>query len=353
MTTVTFLPLTVEDRIVAIRSLAEQGRNTNEIADTLGLSYGATYSLARKNGIQIARKMKVGDISGEIAELSEQGMTIAEIAQKLNVSDSTIRKSAKENGITVTGRKAVGEDGNPLPMVERISEKRKQRLVLVEELFTQGVRAAEIARQLGFTREMIRQDLELLNISASESNQQKIAVLSERVKELAEQGLTVSEIAASMKISVIRVRSIADKFEISISRLKAVDHGTILSYQRGCTCELCREANSQLARVSRERRIEKGIPDHLHGTDTGYRNWQCKCDPCKAAGSDTNRKAAIVPGLAASKKHTQWSQEEDRKVQDRSLTARQLAVILDRTVGSINTRRAILKRVDVSPAISR
>jgi hypothetical protein len=246
--------------------------------------------------------------------------------------------------LSIAQRRKVDTEGNEVPKIARISEKRRQRLNQVADLYGQGVRSAEIARLLGFTREMIRQDLALLAIVPSEAHQQRLAETAEEVRALAEKGLVVSEIAENIGISAIRVRGIADKFEITISRLKPVDHGTMLSYQRGCVCGLCREANSKSAKESRVRRVERGIPDHLHGTDTGYRNWQCKCSPCKEAGAETNRRTAMVPGLEASNKNSAWSPEDDLRISDRSCTARELAVMLDRTVSSVNARRALLKR---------
>jgi len=105
MNTVTFVPLTVEDAVTAIRSLAKQGYNAEETSVILSVSLKDVRILARQNDIGFSRKTKFGDISSQIAELSEQGLTFAQMAQKLNVSDTTVRKRAKQIGITTAGQK--------------------------------------------------------------------------------------------------------------------------------------------------------------------------------------------------------------------------------------------------------
>lgn len=300
-----------------------------------------------------ARKKRIPDISSKIAQRVEDGLSALQIAQELGVTDSTVRKYARDNGLSIAQRRKVDADGNAVPKITRISEQRRQRLEQVADLYRQGVRSAEIARRLGFTREMIRQDLALMEIVPSAKNQQQVSEIAEQVRALAAEGRVTSEISQLLGISVVRVRGIAEKFEITISRLKPVAHGTMLSYQRGCTCGLCREANSKSARESRERRLAKGIPAHLHGTDTGYRNWQCKCVPCKEAGAATNRNSVTIPGLASVNKNAVWTQEDDALIDDRTLTARELAVRLDRTVSSVNTRRALLKRRSESSGVTQ
>jgi hypothetical protein len=58
-------------------------------------------------------------------------------------------------------------------------------------------------------------------------------------------------------------------------------HG-INGYWKGCRCEPCREANN------RRHRSLIGKEPPKHGTVSAYRNYQCRCEQCKAAGSWDN-----------------------------------------------------------------
>lgn len=74
-------------------------------------------------------------------------------------------------------------------------------------------------------------------------------------------------------------------------------HGAFKNYQAGCRCERCREANRVRHAAQRaDRRARGGLPpgDSRHGTHTGYTNWCCRCDPCRAAGSDLNRRTRLA-----------------------------------------------------------
>lgn len=59
-------------------------------------------------------------------------------------------------------------------------------------------------------------------------------------------------------------------------------HGTRGRYCRGCRCEDCTEANRQCGR-----RLKGRIPPR-HGTESAYRNYACRCEPCLLAGSIAN-----------------------------------------------------------------
>lgn len=339
MNTVIFIPLTVEDRVTAIRSLALQGCNAEEIAVTLSIPLKDVRSLARQNSIEFSRKVQVGDISREIAELAEQGLTFAQMAQKLNVSDTTVRKRAKQIGITTAGQKK--PDSGDAPSQPRTSDARTDRLVRVMELFEQGVRPADIARELGCTIDMIRSDYALLGISAKEAKKARDADTSEKIRALAAQGKIASEIASALKITGQRVKLLANQFDIVLPRLRVAEHGTFLSYRRGCNCEQCRAANTATALTQKNIRKQKEMPKELHGTHNGYQNWGCHCEPCKAAGALQHQLATKLD-VPSARKWAQWTQEEDRIVVDYSMTARELALKLGRTVSAVNMRRAAI-----------
>lgn len=60
-------------------------------------------------------------------------------------------------------------------------------------------------------------------------------------------------------------------------------HGTPRGYGMGCRQDCCREA----MRVYRQNYMATR-PDYIpawvvHGTESTYQNWKCRCPPCKAA----------------------------------------------------------------------
>lgn len=59
-----------------------------------------------------------------------------------------------------------------------------------------------------------------------------------------------------------------------------IKHGTPMGYLRGCRCSECKEANRESRRKARERRLNRPIPEHVHGTWNGYANYNCRCMEC-------------------------------------------------------------------------
>jgi hypothetical protein len=58
-------------------------------------------------------------------------------------------------------------------------------------------------------------------------------------------------------------------------------------YARGCRCEGCKEANREMQREIKARRLERvsrGKRKVPHGV-SGYSNWDCRCSECKKAWS--------------------------------------------------------------------
>jgi DNA-binding CsgD family transcriptional regulator len=331
---------TIDNRLERIRELAGQGMNYNEISEDMGLSYSSVYNTARENNITVVRKSKVDKCLPEIERLATEGVRKADIAAKLGLSNSSVSNAMKRHGIEVV------QPAKPerLPAEKRLSTARLERLAQVEYLFVkEGLNAAEIARKFNVSREMIRQDLALMDIASSEVNEAQRAKQAELIKELAAEGLVTSEIAEKLEMTAHAVRSIAKKYDIVIQRLKQVEHGTFLSYQRGCTCQPCKDANTASARKQKERRLLKDMPEELHGTDTGYRNWGCQCPRCKEAGMLKN-KLSTSSDNPKERNFAIWTPEEDAFVVDYTLTARDLAFKLDRSIPAVNARRATLKK---------
>jgi hypothetical protein len=73
------------------------------------------------------------------------------------------------------------------------------------------------------------------------------------------------------------------------------------AYARGCRCDGCKEANREVQREIKARRISRfrsGKTKIKHGV-SGYSNWDCRCPDCRSAWSEylrerrkTNRKKA-------------------------------------------------------------
>lgn len=328
------------ENLNTLRQLAGEGKTYDDIAEVLGVAYPTVYALARKHNIAVARKSKIAQSAEDIKRLAAEGKSAKQIADELGLSAQSVSNFAKAQGITLTKQHKVESD-NPK---DKISKKRAERLVKVEEMFNSGIPSAEIARQTGVSREMVRKDLELLGLNATAANQAKRVRDAEWISVFAAEGLTVPEITEATGLTRSFIRSIGEEFSIKFSRLKAVDHGTLLCYRRGCNCAPCRAANTKFYNESKERRLQKGIPEHLHGTESGYQNWECRCDPCTEAGAAANKRATIVPGLDPHRLHTEWSQEEDRIVADYSRTAKELALKLNRSVGAVNARRNLLAK---------
>ena len=92
-------------------------------------------------------------------------------------------------------------------------------------------------------------------------------------------------------------------------------HGTTTGYKHHeCRCERCVEAyrsyHRRYAKLKRKGLVgSKEIPEHVHGTLGGYTNWGCKCEACRAAhASDVARRKQtnlyrMVPDSAHGKLH--------------------------------------------------
>lgn len=74
------------------------------------------------------------------------------------------------------------------------------------------------------------------------------------------------------------------------AELEIVTHGTIYSYRKGCRCEPCKAANWRSQKAWREQAYTRPIPETAHGTINGYKIYGCRCDRCKGAMRDADRR---------------------------------------------------------------
>lgn len=85
-------------------------------------------------------------------------------------------------------------------------------------------------------------------------------------------------------------------------------HGTTYRYSHfGCRCDECREANTEVGRRFRERRLATDTPDRLHGTVNAYRNYGCRCEPCREAGAASNAANWARRAARKSEYRKEWS----------------------------------------------
>lgn len=224
---------------------------------------------------------------------------------------------------------------------------KEDRLVSTALLFRQGVSASEISRRFGISREQTRKDLRSLGFITSSIRKSHRAETAVRISVLAASGKSASRIAEEIEETEMSVRRIGKEFGIKLPRpvTKSSTHGTVNSYNKGCHCPECRHANTVFCaerRILRRSRVAD-MPADKHGTVSGYENWGCKCAACSLAGAEHRRLRLQIPEQDNPRKSERWSPAEDDLILDYSLTARQLATVLNRTTSSVNTRRRILK----------
>ena len=73
------------------------------------------------------------------------------------------------------------------------------------------------------------------------------------------------------------------------------EHGLASTYNLGCRCGACREANrvkSLAARADRARRLRADPSLATHGKHATYVNWDCRCIDCTTAQMDYHRSRA-------------------------------------------------------------
>jgi hypothetical protein len=63
------------------------------------------------------------------------------------------------------------------------------------------------------------------------------------------------------------------------------EHGTPLSYRRGCRCDACRQVHAEYKRELRYRRARlTPYAEIPHGLN-GYQNYLCRCATCREANT--------------------------------------------------------------------
>lgn len=130
-------------------------------------------------------------------------------------------------------------------------------------------------------------------------------------------------------------------------------------YAQGCQCEKCTRANRERHREVRRKLASKDPSEIPHGL-SGYCNYSCRCDVCRAAGKIMNAASTspVKPGakakyarsiqqqtrLTAHRLNQQWTGPELELAARRDITARQLAVMIGRTYAAVAVMRRRLNR---------
>ena len=107
---------------------------------------------------------------------------------------------------------------------------------------------------------------------------------------------------------------------------KPIKHGTLSGYHNHkCRCDECRAAATEYERRRREANKAKGNPPVKkkmpkgpvpHGTPNGYNAHKCRCDACKAAAAEYARNWRANPEHAASvaESNRRWREANPEKV---------------------------------------
>lgn len=160
-----------------------------------------------------------------------------------------------------------------------ITHQRVQQILAEHPAYTAVQAEKKAARQ--FNHEQIRK--------AAEAGELDPRRLGQRL------GMSHNDVAAVMRAAgYVPARAVQKLPQAVAGRLPAGDHrhGSMPGYSAGCRCEPCRDANRRQLADQKFKRLERGLPpgDPRHGTATAYMNWNCRCELCRAAGSQENRR---------------------------------------------------------------
>lgn len=73
-----------------------------------------------------------------------------------------------------------------------------------------------------------------------------------------------------------------------------VQHGTIAAYRNwACRCVPCKNVNTVTVAAARKERADRLALDPTaapHGRNSTYLNWACRCTPCRDAHAEAGRR---------------------------------------------------------------
>lgn len=157
----------------------------------------------------------------------------------------------------------------------------------MQALYDEGYTLQQVAEHYGVSRQRIGQILGPQRKNAHNGGRRRAAVLEERRPAFARiiaGESTLEQEAERFGITRGYLRGYLDAngMHIPTQYDLAPKHGTRYRYNRGCHCRRCTKAMRDSQRSLRDREP----PNHGR---SGYTNYACRCDICRAAGSQANR----------------------------------------------------------------
>lgn len=232
-----------------------------------------------------------------------------------------------------------------------------QILSMVEES-PGGIRTVGIAKALGISHQLASIHLvRMAEAGKVEQVERGLYCMPGRATELREAlaaedqklidrylaGESVLKIAKDVELDYRAIYHIFRKAGIEL-RGRGRTHGKPSTYQSGCRCDICTDANTARHTRARRERAERGtVP--IHGSASSFSNYGCHCDLCVEAHRAKVRDR-IKSDFDTSNSKKPWTPEELRYVLAKKEdgrryvhTARECAIHLKRKVSAIDGQR--------------
>lgn len=166
-------------------------------------------------------------------------------------------------------------------MTKEEMEKRRAYFIRCME---EGATMQSIGNAAGISRERVRQIVGPFVPRISKVRQSKLYI----------------HFMAHPEYSVLELSKLAGYRVAQYKKLRAMgwkrtfvahEHGSVGRYQWGCRCHICKMNMRFLQRVYTIKRAAN-VPERMHGTNNGYSNYRCHCEPCLEAGKLYQREGA-------------------------------------------------------------
>ena len=265
-----------------IARLYNEGKETNEIAEELGISKQIVYQdirilieekrivkRERKRGTKSKNTKKSKQISKrreEIARLYNEGKTVKEISEELGVTIATVYNDIKvlvEEKRIVKNTKRRTQDEKPEETKGRKKEIQKRvakRREEVARLYNEGKEADEIAEELGISKQIVYRDIRILikekrivkrerkSYRRSKPNNEKL----KKIEELFSKGKSYGEIADELDLSIIDVMSY-------LQQVKYIQEGTKINEDRKINVKILYEQGKTIGDIAKELNITETL----------------------------------------------------------------------------------------------
>lgn len=174
------------------------------------------------------------------------------------------------------------------PTEETVLVRVVDRNTVMQSMYDEGLTFREIAKEFGISKQRVSHLIGPQRKKAHYGGARKSLMLEERTAAFKRIQAGESMLAEEAERIGVTAKTLYQylvdhKMLLPTKRTLSPKHGTTYRYGRGCHCEKCKQA----VRDRRQRR--KGKEPPRHGTISGYVNYGCLCDECRAAGSANNR----------------------------------------------------------------